>query len=59
MNLDLQFPEWDIPDALPPLVAFPAYLQWLDDGQARSARQVEKLREDPTRRPADARFTLE
>ena len=59
-NLDFTLPDWDVPPPRPHQISHEAWLQWLEENRRELIRtgQLEKIRNDPLRRPVDVRFKL-
>jgi len=58
VNLDFKLPEWKV---LPPRsgqISPEAWLEWLEENRIELLRtgQIQKIRNDPLRRPVDVRF---
>jgi len=62
IDLDLKFPNWNVPPPRPKQITWEAYLQWLEENRQRLIESgqldLEKMRKDPLRCPVNARFVL-
>ena len=57
-NLDYQLPEWKVPPPRSGQISQEAWLEWLEENRMELLRtgQIQKIRNDPLRRPVDVRF---
>lgn len=57
-DLDFKLPSWNVPPPRSGQISPEAWLQWLEENRRELIRsgQLQKLRNDPLRRPVDVPF---
>ncbi len=56
--LDIELPDWKVMPQRPGQISPEAWLEWLEENRRELLRtgQMQKIRNDPLRRPVDVRF---
>ena len=57
-DLDFELPDWKVLPQRPDQISPEAWLEWLEENRRELLRtgQMQKIRNDPLRRPVDVRF---
>jgi len=57
-DLDIKLPDWKVLAQRPGQISPEAWLEWLEENRRELLRtgQIQKIRNDPLRRPVDVRF---
>ncbi len=60
VDLDFELPDWKVPPPRSGQSSTQAWLEWLEENRRELVRtgQIQKIRNDPLRRPVDVRFEL-